>query len=252
MVEKNIKDSRRQLYQRLFLRLVIAASVIFSLTYLAPYIFRILAPFFYAFLVALLLNPIISRLSAKFGIPRRFSALILVISVLSAFLGIIGWLAYIAVSELVMLADNLNEMWDSLVMAFAFLGSMVQDFLDIFPGDTDAFLSGLMDNANAWVNIAIADLGNSLLSRTPYFTTRVGGGVIDMIVFILASYFITAEYHVLRKMMMKHSDGVAHKYYLRLKSAVKLAFGGYIKAQLILSFMAFALIFPALLIMGQE
>jgi len=243
---------RRQLYLRLALRAVIAIAIVFLLTHGAPYIFTILAPFFYALLVALLLNPLIVKLNEKLGLPRRFLALLLVVLVISALLGLVGWLAYIGVSELILLANNLNNIWESVTAAFASIGSRAHDFMEFLPGDTDIFFGGFMDNVYNWLNTSIGDAGNYLLTRTPYFTTRLGGGVIDTIVFILASYFITAEYPALKKMMIKHSGGSTYKFFQMLKASVKVAFGGYIKAQLILASIAFVIVFPALFIMGQE
>ena len=251
-MDQGANEGRKQLYLRLLLRTCIAVFIIFFITNIAPIVFTTLAPFFYAFLLALLLNPLISRLSAKFGLPRRLSALILVVLVIFMLLAVIGWLAYIAVSELIMLAANLDDIWGSLASGLAFLGAIARDFLDFFPGDTDAVLRNFTDSIYEWINTSTQDFGNYLLHRTPYFTTRIGSGIIDILVFIIASYFLTAEYHVLKKVMLKYSDGAVYKYFQTFKSAVKVAFGGYIKAQLILASIAFVIIFPALLIIGQE
>jgi len=249
---KGMSSERGQLYIRLLLRAVLVAGIIFLVTRIIPFAFSALAPFFYAFLVAIILNPLISKLSEKSGLPRRFVALIVVILVISAILAAIGWLVYIAVSELILLANNLHDIWESMLATLAFISDITREFLDFLPGDTEVFFDNFMDNTYDWFNNAIGELGNYLLARAPEITTRVGGGVIGTLVFFLASYFITAEYAALKDAMKKHSDGYVYKYSQMLKSSVKVAFGGYIKAQLILALAAFVVVFTALIIVRQE
>ncbi|MCL2564544.1 MAG: sporulation integral membrane protein YtvI [Defluviitaleaceae bacterium] len=249
---KGTGSERGQLYIRLFLRALIFTGIIFLVTRGIPYAFSVLAPFFYAFVVAVILNPLVTKLSEKTGLPHRFVALIVVVFVISALLAAIGWLVYIAVSELILLANNLNDIWESMMETFAFLSSMIREFLDFLPGDTEVFYNNFVDNTYYWFNNAVGDFGNYLLTRAPEITTRVGVGVIGMIVFFLATYFVTAEYATLKDVMKKYSDGYVYKYFQMFKSSVKVAFGGYVKAQLILAGIAFVVVFIALLIVRQE
>lgn len=251
-MHKDITSERGQLYIRLLLRAFIIIGVVFLITSVIPYAYSILAPFFYAFLVAIILNPLVSKISEKYGLPRRVVALIVVVLVITAILAVIGWLAYIVVNELILLANNLNDIWESSLETLAFISSMVRDFLDFLPGDTEVFFNSFMDNAYYWFNNAIGEFGNNLLTRAPEITTRVGGGIIGIIVFFLATYFITAEYAALKDIAKKHSNGYVYKYFQMLKSAVKVAFGGYVKAQLILASVAFVVVFLALIIVRQE
>jgi len=251
-MDKFSGEQRRELYSRIIGRAIIAALIIFGVLNVIPHAFSLVAPFFYAFLLATVLNPVILKLHQRFGWPRKLLALILVILVVASLLSLLGWLGYIIVNELVLLASNLDAIWGAFLEALAFIGTRADALMDFFPGDTEAFLSNLMDNTFNWINTAIMDLGNHLLTRTPAITTRVGSGVLDVIMFILASYFIIVEYPLLKKIATKHSEGSLYKYFQMLKSATKVAIGGYIKAQFILSGITFVLMLSVLLLLGQD
>jgi len=243
---------RKQLYTRVIARAGIAFLIIFGAVYVLPYVFSLVAPFFYAFLLAAVLNPLVLKIHKKFGWPRKLVALLLVIFVIASLLSLIGWLGYVVINELVLLANNLGDIWDSLLESLAFVGTIVNSFLDFFPGDTETFTTNFMDNIFEWLNTGIMGLGNHLLTRTPAITTRVGSGVLDVIMFILASYFIVVEYPLFKKMVDKHCESSVYKYLVILKNATKTALGGYLKAQFILSGITFALMLIVLLLLGQD
>jgi len=243
---------QKQLYLRILTRVVITALIFFGVVHFLPWVFSLVAPFFYAFLLAAVLNPLVFKLHTKFGWPRKLLALLLVVFVALALLSLIGWLGYIIVNELVLLANNLDDIWNSLLESLAFVGTIATTLLDFFPGDTDTFASNFMDNSFEWINTAIIDLGNHLLTRTPAITTRVGSGVLDVIMFILASYFMIVEYPLLKKVADRYSEGSVYKYLQTLKNATKVAIGGYVKAQLILSSITFVLMVVVLMLLGQD
>ena len=245
-------EPRKQLYSRLFVRFIIAAAIFIGVLYALPYVFSLVAPFFFAFLLAAILNPLVHKLHIKFGWPRKLLALILVLLVVAMLLAVLGWLGYAVVNELVLLANNLDAIWETFLTALAFIGSITNTFLDFLPGDTEAFIGNFMDDAFEWLNTAIRDLGNYLIARTPDITTRLGSIMLDIIMFILAAYFLIVEYPLFKKTVEKYSNGSIFKYLQLLGNSAKVAFGGYFKAQLILSGITFVIIFSALLIMGQD
>lgn len=251
-MDRHTPTYQKQLYSRIIARIIIAALIFFGVVHFLPSVFSLIAPFFYALLLAAILNPLVLKLHTKFGWPRKLLALLLVVFVALSLLSVLGWLGYIAVNELLLLATNLDEIWESLSESLAFVGTIATTLLDFFPGDTDTFAGTFMDNAFDWINTAIIDLGNFLLTRTPAITTRVGSGVLDVIMFILASYFAIVEYPRLKKAVGKYSKGSIYKYLQTLKSATKVAVGGYLKAQFILSGITFILMLVVLILLGQD
>jgi len=251
-MDNHLNEDRKQLYLRILVRAIITFLIFWSAVYIVPRTFPLIAPFFYAFLLATALNPLILKLNERLKWSRRVLSLVLVILVIAILLSVIGWLGYIIVNELILLANDLDAIWDAFLEATAFVGYITRTFLDFLPGDTDVFFNNFTDNIFDWVNTSIVNLGNYLLARAPELTTRIGSGVLDVIMFVLGSYFITAEYPRFQQIAKKHSDGSVYKHYLMVKNAAKIALGGYLKAQLILSGIVFAIAFPSLLIIGQE
>jgi len=251
-VNNHTQAHQKQLYSRILARAVIAALIFFFFVHFLPAAFSLVAPFVYAFLLAAILNPLVFMLHSKFGWPRKLLALLLVIFVVITLLSLIGWLGYIIVNELVLLANNLDEIWASLSESLAVVGTMSTTLLDFFPGDTETFTGNFMDNAFEWISTFVMGFGNFLVARTAVITTRVGSGVLDVIMFILASYFMIVEYPLLKKIAAKYSEGSIYRYFQTLRDATKVAVGGYIKAQLILSAITFVLMIVVLILLGQD
>lgn len=245
-------EQRKHLYTRLLLRAVLFVACILLLFFAVPPLFSLFAPFIFAFLMASILNPFVSKLNKKFGFPRKLTALILVILVFSGVAALIRWFIYTVVSEAVSLASNFQSTWDSITSAFNFINVKLEWLLDFLPSDTETTLADITNRIYQWLQTVSGDFVNFILSKTASITTTVGSVALSVVIFIMAAYFITAEYQAICNLTKKYFNNQIYGHFSMLKDAFKSALGGYLKAQLLLALLAFAVMFPALAIYGQS
>jgi len=249
---KLTQEQRRQLYSGLLLHIFFFIMCILLLVFVVPPLFSLFAPFIFAFLMASILNPLVSRLNQKFCFPRKLAAFILVILVFSGLFSLIAWFLYTVISEAVSLASNIQSIWDNIMSALDFINVKLEWLLDLLPSDTEVMLDNIMDSIYQWLQKVSGNFLNSILSNTASITTKIGSGAMNAIIFILAAYFITAEYNTIGDRTEKYLGKRIYEQFSMLKNTLKSALGGYFKAQLLLALLAFVVMFPALAIYGQD
>jgi len=250
-MDKLTHENRKRLYLRILLRAILFVVCILLLIFVVPRLFSLFAPFIFAFLMALILNPLVSKLNEKFGFSRKLTALILVILVFTGFAALIGKFIYTIINEMVTLANNFQSVWDSAASALDFINTKLEWFLGFLPSEAEITLANIIDNLYQSLQSASGDFLNFILSQTTSITTTFSNSVVNVIVFIIAAYFITAEYYTMGSLVKKHLGSRMYRYFDILKNASKSALGRYLRAQLLLALLAFVVMFPALQIYGQ-
>lgn len=90
-----------------------------------------------------------------------------------------------------------------------------------------------------------------MAGQAPSMAANVSNFAVALVVFVMASYFITGDYPRLRFELTDRVPLVARDFCRSLKDIFMSAFGGYIKSQLILSLGVFAILAVGFLFMGQ-
>jgi sporulation integral membrane protein YtvI len=242
---------RKTLYTRLLLRAAFGVAGLLLLLYAVPPLLSVLTPFIIAYMVAVLLNPLVSILRKKLGLPRKVTALILVILVLLILASLIGWCIYTVVNEALAVARNFQSIWDSISTTFILINEQLEWLIDFLPSDTEETLANITNGLYQWLQSSSGDFVNSIVSGTASVTTKIGGVFLQVIILLLASYFITSEYPAISGSPQKYLGIRAQRYIRIMKDAIKSALGGYFKAQLLLALLAFVVMLLALLIYGQ-
>ncbi|MCL1849022.1 MAG: sporulation integral membrane protein YtvI [Clostridiales bacterium] len=231
--------------------ILIAACVLLLIVSLPPF-FSLFAPFIFAYLVAMILNPIVSKLHEKFNLPRKASAFILVILVFLCLASVIGWFIYRAVNEAVSLAMDFPAIWDSVMAAFDYVNGQLEWLLEILPDEMETVIVSSLQNIYLWLRTASLDFVNFIVVATPSLTTKVGSLVLSIVASLLATYFITAEYNALGEALARRIGDRPHNYMKTFKDVSLSALVGYLRAQLILALLALSVMFAALAIYGQR
>ena len=243
--------SNKDLYIRLTLRFLFFSLFIVFLFFL-PSLFSIFAPFIFALMIAALLSRPIAFISSKWRVQRRFASYLLVILVFFSFLSLITWIIYMLVVEAIRLADDITTFTDFAINAFDALAEIIKNVTEYLPGDSvitiDSFTSWLAN----WLTGVSAGFAENVFAFTSSFTTGVGSVIISITVFVLAAFFLAADYHKIGDFFRKHSGSFIYERMIIIKNTAKHAFGGYLKAQLILTSAAFVIFVVAFSVIGQE
>lgn len=242
---------RGRLWLRLGIRLILTALVVLALVWLGPPLLSLLMPFVLAFLLAWLLNPIIKAIQKRVGIPRGVLSLVLIFLLFAVAGGLLGVLVYSVASELVSLAGNWQSIWDSMLSAGQVVGDALSGFFGHLPPEVLDTLNTMTANLMVWLQAFLSSALSNLAAGAGSFAMRVPPFAVASVIFVMASYFIVADYPRIRFLFLDHLSKNIHGFLGDVKRTAAAAFGGYVKAQLILSIGVFFILLIGFVVIGE-
>ena len=247
---------RAQLWLRLGLRGALALSGLALVIWVGLPLLSLLAPFVCALVLAWVLNPAVKRLQRHTGMPRPAASLVLVVLVFAVLVGVLLGLGWAAVEQVRSLFDNRQSLLDELLEGLAGVVNSVQGWLSglgsFVPEDVLTTGEDIMDAVTGWIqSLDISGWLTEMAGQAPSMVTSVSNFAVALVVFMMASYFITGDYPRLRFELTDRVPMVARDFCRSVKDIFMSAFGGYLKSQLILSAGVFLILSVGFLIMGQ-
>lgn len=242
---------RGRLWFRLGLRLLFVLLACWAVTALGPTLLSLFAPFLLAFLAAWALSPLVRWLHGKLGLSRNILSLALLLLVFAA-LGALLWSLFIGIlREVVSLAGNWEALVASLQSVVDRLGVLFSRGMAHLPASARATADSLVEQFFQWLETviprfltAVVDKGTSLITALPSFA-------VASIVFVMACYFIVSDFPHLRTSLVDRLPQ-GPRYVLSLvRRAVSAGFGGYIRAELILSAGVFVILLAGFFLIHQ-
>ena len=245
-------QERGQLWLRLIIRLVLAAAAVVLVAKLGPPLLSLFAPFVAALIVAALLNPAVRWLQRRLGWSRKLLSLLLVVVIFGVIGGCLGILTYAAANELVSLAQNWSGMLTQVEGFFDQMEPLFARAMDLLPLSV---VGTVEDTVNALIQRLQAVDPTALLSAAKAATDwamRVPEFLLALVVFVMASYFLTADYPYHRTRAVQHLDESLLRFLQQVKATALAAFGGYLRAELLLSVGVFFILLGGFLLVGQN
>lgn len=243
---------RGRLWIRLGIRLLLAAGTVLALRYLVPPLLSLLMPFVLALVTAWLLNPLVRGLQRRLGVSRRLLSLLLILLAFAAAGGVLFGLGYSLFSEMRALADNWEGSWSALQTGVDAVGTWLDKLLAYLPGEVETFVNANLDQLwsafSGWVS-SMAPLVGTWAGN---FAMGVPSFVVALIVFIMAAYFITADYPRYRFLMTDRLPPEVRGFVSHVKHTALGAFAGYVRAEVIISIGVFAILLVGFLLIGQS
>ena len=136
----------------------------------------------------------------------------------------LGFLGYIAGQEIVALAQNRDGLLESLQRMMDQLQALSDRLWTLVPEQLSDPMQGAM---------------TGLLKRLADYTTNKAMGVpsfcVALVVYVMAAYFLTADYPYLRARAARGMDQGLLAFLGEVRTVALGAFGGYLKAELLLS-----------------
>ena len=247
---------RAQLWLRLGLRAVLALGGLALTVWVGLPLLSLLSPFVLALVLAWLLNPAVKWLQRHSGAPRKAISMVLVILVFAVIGGVLFGLGWAAVGQVRSLFDNRQSLLDELLEGLAGVVNSVQGWLaglgDFVPQGVITTGEDLMAAVMDWARgLDFSGWLAQMAGQAPSMAANVSNFAVALVVFVMASYFITGDYPRLRFELTDRVPMVARDFCRSLKDIFMSAFGGYIKSQLILSLGVFLILTVGFLFMGQ-
>jgi sporulation integral membrane protein YtvI len=246
------REKRKRLYVRLLLRTVLLVAVFVLLRFVGPWLISLLAPILIAFIIAMLLNPLVSALHKRLKVPRRLTSILIVLLTLAALFTAVFWIVYGLTSQIISLAGGAQDYLGSMEKSLAMLGEWLNPLLGFLPDVAQDVLTDFTATVLAWIQTALRGAADYILANSVRITTSVGSGVIASIVFVVGTYYMTAEYPQVLEKLRKMVGRPLLNPIRMLKSAITSAFGGYIRAVLLMALIIFVITSIVLALSGQR
>ncbi len=247
---------RGQLWLRLGLRGLLALGAAALVIWVGPPLLSLLSPFALALVLAWVLNPAVKWLQRRTKVPRKAVSMVLVVLVFAVIGGALFGLGWAAVDQVISLFDNrqslLDQLLDGLVNVINSVGGWLEGLGNLVPQGVITTSEDLMNALIGWAQGLDYDHWlTQMAGQAPSMVTGVSNFAVAVVVFMMASYFITGDYPRLRFELTDRVPMVTRDFCRSVKNIFMSAFGGYVKSQLILSAGVFLILTIGFLLMGQ-
>lgn len=242
---------RGRLWLRLGLRLgVVLVTLWIVMRVLFPVV-NLLMPFVGALVLAVMLNPAIRFFQKKLGWGRNTLSLIMVLGCIFIVGALVVALAYSLVSQVLSFLQNWQPLWSDTMYALKSITESLEEFLKPLPEETYVQLADLLERAVGWLGNVVPQLLTKAAGNAGSAALSLPSWAIGFVIFLMASYFISADYPHLRFRVTQSIPKEFRGFFGDVKRVAVDAFGGYVKAQLILSGIIFFILLVGFFIMGE-
>lgn len=240
----------KKLILRISLRLVLIVAVLLCLGLIVPPLLSLFLPFLLAFVAATLLAPLVQKFAKRVG-GWNFWSMLFVVLMLLAVTGILVYAGYYLVSQV----TDLIRSWTSIREGITDMLNQVSQFLSnnvhFTSTDTEEYILGHLQDGLSWLTGKISTWAPTVVVGVGNLASGIVSFLISLLFFIVAAYFMTADYPGLRKRLIAWVPDIIRPHMRHVKEAAGSAMFGYLRAQLILSGVVLVIVFVALLIFRQ-
>lgn len=226
---------RGQLWLRLGIRLALTALALWLVSRFGRTLLSLFAPFLCALAAAALLNPLVRRAQRKLGLSRQFLTLFLLLVLFGLAGAVLVFLFYAAGQELMDLTRNWEILLASFQAAMDQLEVLFAQLLALVPPQITAAAQSAGEDLLTWLGQVVPDALTALASRAGQKAMGLPSFFIALLMFLMATYFLTADYPYLRSKAAGFLDESALDLWNQVRRTALGAFGGYLKAQIMLS-----------------
>ena len=226
---------RGRLWLRLGLRLILTMVALWLVWTVGRPLLRLMMPFVVALVLTWILNPAINTLEKRLKVRRNILSMILVILGVAVVGAVVAGLIYALIGQILSFFQDWQSIWDTVMSGVQAVTNAAQEPLSHLPESVALRLSGLGDSLVAWLGEALSDFLTAAAAWAGSFAMSLPAWVISVVVCIMATYFIAADYPNLRAKAIGCIPREFRGFFAHFKRVAQDAFGGYIKAEFMLS-----------------
>ena len=244
-------SQRGKLWLRLGIRFVLAALAVWIVLRFGRPLLALFAPFLFALMAAALLNPLVKRLQRALGWDRRVLTLLLLLVLFGLIGGALALLVYAAAGQLMSLVQNWSGLLDSLQLVLDQLEELFAHFLTLVPPQVTELVESAGDDLFQWLNEVVPALLGNLGLEAGEKAMGLPAFCVALVIFIMAAFLLTADYPYLRSRYIQHLDEGVLRFLSQLRATALGAFGGYVKAEFLLSVGVFFILLAGFFLIRQ-
>lgn len=204
------------------------------------YIFSLLSPFIFGFIISRLINPLADNLQKKLKMPRFASVVLVIIVTLAVLTAIIGGIGYKLFDELKnlylqwpVIFDTLQKNWESFNLKWNRL------YIDM-PDSVKSMIDNLSATFTAQLQKFMSNI--EVVNNAQDFAKSLPGGIIWAIIFVLSLFFMVSQKESLDNRIKRILGPKLIGRLAEFRGECRTYLGGYVKAQVILMFIIFILV----------
>ena len=197
-------------------------------------------PFLIAYIISLLVDPIIKWIHKRTSFTRKVDSIIVLLIIFTLLAGILIFGGVKLVSETTKLLTGLND-YVEIVIEFINEKSKNINFTNLNKEVINIF----ENSANDFINTITTELKNFLIKILDYITS-IPNMFINIVITILATYFICSDkFYILDRMEHHLSKKMVGKI-IKHSNEIISSLAGYLKAEIILTFITFLIVLTGL------
>jgi sporulation integral membrane protein YtvI len=236
-------------YYKTAFDIALVIVTIYLFMFLFSYLYKIAAPIFLSFLIYLAIEPLARWLHGK-GMKKSIAAAISTVLFIVIILGSLVALGIVFTVQIQNLAQKIPEYAKVLQEQYERQAGHVEDRLEALPpGALQSALENLKDYSGAIAAKASA-IAAGFLSWLFTKLTSFSAFIINFAIGIILAYFLSIEIDAWKRLAREKTPKTFKTVFHFLKDNVLKGIGSYLKAQLKLIGITFAIIFIALLLLG--
>ncbi len=246
---------RGRLWLRIGIRFWITVLVVLFIWTLGRPLLSLFMPFLLALGAAALLNPVVRTLQKRLGWSRGVLSLLVLLVVFGAAGTALSLVVRAAVMEMISLAENWQSILHTVEQSVLELDLFLQGVAEKLPFAITAPDQTVLERVALWLQDWMQTAAPDLGYLTQFATDKakdVAGFALAAVVFLIASYFLCADFPYLRTRVIQRLDDGSLRFVRQVKTAALAAFGGYLKAQLLLTVGVFFILLGGFLLTGQS
>lgn len=248
MSNKKFKAKTFVFFAVVIITSIILIAVVPKIIGAAGYTIWLISPFVVAYLISLLLNPMVNGLEKRFKIPRGVCTIVVIILTIGVIGGVISAVLWKIIDEIKNVIEDWPIIYENILVAWDSVSNFFADFTAMLPDKMQVAMNNISEVALDFLGKLFADAG--FVGTAGTFAKKLPGMFIVTIVFLLSLYFMITDSKKVSNTIRKP---FSEKFLNKMDSfrvEVKRYVGGYIKAQLILMCISFTIILIGLSVLG--
>lgn len=246
--------STKKLIARISLRILIVAVILLICIKFGNVLMSFFLPFILAYFVsAMFLMPVIRKLSGKFEHFRRFWAIVFVVFIMAIAALILMGICYYLITQISDMVRNWEYYRNSLDDLAKTLSELISSRTSLTYDTVLNYIYSLADKVVEWVTNDLPGLAApTLVDGISSYAPTVGNFFLGFLFFLMATYFICADYPIIRNKLKSAVPESMRPHISQIKKAAGSAAFGYVRAQFIVSGLVSLIAFTVFLIIGQN
>ncbi len=240
---------RGRLWLRILVRTCLIALSLLLFFKLGLPLLSFCMPFVLALILTWLLEPLVRALVLNTPLSRKALSILVILLICGILGGALAWLGYKVVLEVSVLSENWSAVWGDISGAVAQASQSAERIMAYLPAPLRDALEGASKDLVTW----FTNLGtSSLLPKTTSVAVKIPSVVLSLIFFLMGTYFIMADFPRIGKVVTNWMPVNIKAFFRFLGRTFQIAFGGYIRAELLLSLVVFGILLLGFFLMGQS